>query len=135
MDYDIIGASYYPFWTGLKANEIRLWAEKTAASFDKDILIVETGYAWNKTLPDGWPGQLKDNGPYDDMTPNGQKNFIIDLKNQILSSSRILGFIYWDPVFIETPGLGWIVGEKNVVSNTTLFDFNGHALEALEAFN
>ena len=138
VQYDIIGASYYPYseFTNLSAKDIRLWADDIAASFDKDIILMEVGYAWNPTLPDGSGGQLGDNGPYTDMTPSGQKNFILDLIHEIklTENCRILGFLYWDPIFIEVPGLGWELGGDNVVSNTTLFGFDGEALEVFDAF-
>ena len=136
--YDIIGASYYPFsaFTNLSAKDIREWAEYIAERFDKDIILMETGYAWNPTLPDGKPGQLGDNGPYKEMTPCGQKDFILDLIHEIklTENNRLLGFLYWDPIYIEVPGLGWELGADNVVSNTTLFGFDGEALEVFDAF-
>ncbi|MDT0319021.1 hypothetical protein RNC47_11810 [Streptomyces sp. DSM 44918] len=46
----------------------------------------------------------------------------------------MVGDISWDPVMIPAPGVGWEVGQPNVVSNTTLFDFQGRALPALRAF-
>lgn len=132
VDYDIIGASYYPFWTQRSASELVPWAVGLGG---RDILIMETGYAWSETLPDGYPGQIKNNGPYSDCSPMGQKRFIEDLRAQISKYGHLLGFIYWDPIFIETPQpTGWIPGQKNVVSNTTLFDFGGKALPVLEAF-
>lgn len=134
--YDIIGASYYPFWTNKKAMQIREWADYISAKFDKDILIMETGYSWNKTLPNGTPGQLSNNGPYADFSPFGQKNYMLELIKEIKQAKdcRILGFLYWDPIFIEVEGMGWELGEKNYVSNTTLFDFNGNRLEVFDAF-
>lgn len=48
---------------------MREWADYITAKFDKDILIMETGYSWDKTLPDGTQGQLSDNGPYLDFSP------------------------------------------------------------------
>lgn len=136
VDYDIIGASYYPFWTSLSANDIRVWADKIIDMFDKDMLIMEAGYAWNATLPDGSAGQISHNGPYNEFSKLGQRDFIVDLSNQIkqVKSGRLLGYIYWDPIFIETPGLGWILGEKNYVSNTTLFGFQGERLPVLDAY-
>ena len=103
--------------------------------FNKDILVVETGYAWNRTLPDGNPGQLSHNGPYAEFSKLGQRDFIADLTNQIkqVKSGRVLGYIYWDPIFIEIPGLGWILGDKNYVSNTTLFGFQGELLPVFDA--
>ncbi len=137
--YDIIGTSYYPFWTGKTAGEMREWANYIAQKFDKDILIMETGYNWNPTLPSGYPGQLSDNGPYNSIyssSPLGQKNFMLELFNEMkkVNDGRVLGCLYWDPVFIEVPGVGWELGAENLVSNTTLFDFSGNRLEVLDTF-
>lgn len=136
VNYDIIGASYYPFFSKCTALELREWADYIAEKFDKDILLMEVGYAWNPTLPDGEPGQIGDNGPYVEMTKAGQKNFMLELMDEIKKSenSRILGLLYWDPIFIECGNLGWELGADNVVSNTTLFDFNGNRMEVLDAF-
>lgn len=136
VKYDIIGASYYPFWTNRSAKEMREWADYIINKFDKDIMIMETGYSWNKTLPDGTPGQLSHNGPYEDFSPKGQKEFILELIDEIklAKDCRIIGFLYWDPIFIEANGIGWELGGANVVSNTTLFDFNGNRLEVFDAF-
>ncbi|MCS2812105.1 arabinogalactan endo-1,4-beta-galactosidase [Bacteroides ovatus] len=57
-----MGTSYYPFWTKNTVAQMREWADYITAKFDKDILIMETGYSWDKTLPDGTQGQLSDNG-------------------------------------------------------------------------
>lgn len=134
--YDIIGASYYPFYTKLNASQMREWADYISAKFDKDILIMETGYKWNPTLPDGKPGQLADNGPYKDCSRSGQKNFMLELIKEIKQAKdcRILGFLYWDPIFIEASETGWELGADNVVSNAALFDFNGNAMEVFDAF-
>ena len=45
------------------------------------------------------------------------------------------GNLYWDPVFICVSGEGWELGQPNVVDNTTLFDFTGHALPSHDAFD
>jgi arabinogalactan endo-1,4-beta-galactosidase len=137
--YDIIGASYYPFWTNKTSAEIREWANYENIKFNKDIFIMETGYNWNPTLPSGYAGQLSNNGPYEDIypsTPLGQKNFLLELFNEIKKAKNrcIVGCLYWDPIMIEVPGVGWEIGAPNVVSNTTLFDFSGNALEAFDAF-
>lgn len=136
VDYDIIGASYYPFWTGKTANEAGVWAGKMSELFGKDVIFMETGYAWQRTLPDGTVGQLQHNGPYDEYSREGQRDFIANLSNQckLVPGGRALGYIYWDPIFIETPQpTGWVLGEKNFVSNTTLFDFDGKELPVVQA--
>lgn len=139
VQYDIIGASYYPFWTKKTVAQIIEWADYVSSKFQKDILIMETGYNWNPTLPDGKAGQLGNNGPYDAVypsSPEGQRDFLYECFNGLKSvaNGRIIGDLYWDPVMIEVLGVGWELGADNVVSNTTLFDFSGNALPALKAF-
>ncbi len=135
VDYDVIGSSYYPFWTKKTVGEFISFARKVLDRYPgKEMMVMETGFAWNPTLPSGYPGQLKDNGPYPAMTKEGQKAFMQELIEGIRSDERILGFLYWDPIFIEVPGIGWELGGGNVVSNTTLFDFQGNALPVFEAF-
>ena len=137
--YDIIGASYYPFWTDKTVAQIRTWANYTSNKFNKDIIIMETGYNWNPTLPNGYPGQLTDNGPYDGIYPSsqaGQRDFLYECFNglKLADNGRVIGDLYWDPVMIAVPGVGWELGGQNIVSNTTLFDFNGNSLAAFQAY-
>ena len=139
VQYDIIGASYYPFWTKKTVAQVIEWANYVSSKFQKDIIIMETGYNWNPTLPDGKTGQLSNNGPYEIIYPSspaGQRDFLYDCFNglKMVNNGRIIGDLYWDPVMIEVPGVGWELGADNVVSNTTLFDFSGNALPVLKAF-
>ena len=53
----------------------------------------------------------------------------------MVNYGECIGDLYWDPIFICVPGEGWELGQPNVVDNTTLFDFTGHALPSLGAFN
>jgi len=138
-NFDVIGASYYPFWTKRTVDEVRSWSEQVISKYGKEILIMETGYNWNPKLPNGYKGQLQDNGPYQNIypsTPQGQRDFLLELFSGVKSTAngKILGCLYWDPVFIAVPGVGWELGGPNVVSNTTLFDFSGNSLVSLDAF-
>lgn len=135
VDYDIMGISLYPFYTNMYAEDMRVLCDRLIETFDKDVIAMETAFAWNQTLPDGFPGQISHNGPYGEFSKLGQRDFIADLSNQIKQSKtgRILGYIYWDPIYIAVPGLGYILGEKNYVSNATLFGFQGESLPVLDA--
>jgi arabinogalactan endo-1,4-beta-galactosidase len=139
LSYDIIGASYYPFWTKKTVKQVIEWGDYISEKYNKDILIMECGYNWNPTLPDGKAGQLSNNGPYDpvyESSPAGQRDFLFECFNgmKLVKKGGIIGILYWDPVMIEVPGVGWELGGDNVVSNTTLFDFGGNALPSLKAF-
>lgn len=135
--YDIIGSSYYPFWTANTAKEACEWAEYITDKFDKDLIFMETAYAWQQKTHDGvTDGQISHNWPYTDLSQAGQKNYMLELSNEIkkAGNQRVLGFVYWDPIFIPAGSAGWVVGGKNIVSNSCLFGFDGKALPVWDAF-
>lgn len=139
VQYDLIGASYYPYWTKRTVAQVHDWANRESAKVNKNIIIMETGYNWNPTLPSGSPGQLQNNGPYDTIYPSspaGQRDFLYACFTGLkaVNNGRVVGDLYWDPIMIAVPGVGWELGAPNVVANTTLFDFNGNALPAFRAF-
>ena len=148
--YDVLGASYYPAWSDNTVEGCVEFCNEVAEKYGKEILIMETGFNWNATRKDGYPGQLVDTEAYKDKyppTPEGQKGFIADLYNGLKSvnDGACIGAIYWDPLMIhvedpetENASLsGWAYRESddkpdgNVVENTTLFDFDGKALPVL----
>jgi arabinogalactan endo-1,4-beta-galactosidase len=140
--WDVIGMSYYPFWSGKTVEQVVEFNRQLVALYDKDLMVMETGFNWRSNLPDGSQGQLTDNGPYPAAMSSlqGQRDFLDALFNGLKSSGRVRGVLYWDPIMIATPGVGWALREsdrkaaQNLVSNTTLFDFSGHALPALDIY-
>lgn len=155
VKYDVIGASYYPFWSGKDIDHIVEFCNTVTDYFNKDIIIMETGYNFNPVCASGYTGQLKDNGCYEDVYPptfEGHKNFMADLFNALKSIPRCIGDLYWDPIMINCEGVGWAkkiytvedevtgsseevdITESNVISNTTLFDFDGKAIPTLNVF-
>lgn len=151
--YDVIGASYYPAWTGNSVQSCVDFCNEISQKYDKDILIMETGFNWNDTKKNGYGGQLIDADVYKDKyppTPEGHAGFIAELTNGLKSveDGRCLGFLYWDPCMIHVEDVknpneslsGWAIRESddradaNVVENTTLFDFDGKAIPTIEIF-
>ncbi len=150
---DVIGASYYPAWSGNPIETCAAFCHNISIKYDKNILIMETGYNWNPKKKNGYEGQLTANAEgYNEKYPftqDGQYNFLNDLFNQLEMSSamRCVGVLYWDPAMIhvedpENPNeslSGWAYNESddkpagNVVENTTLFDFDGKAVKAVKA--
>ncbi|HEX8601978.1 MAG TPA: glycosyl hydrolase 53 family protein, partial [Pseudoduganella sp.] len=102
--WDVIGASYYPFWTGKTVAEMEKFAKSITKRYDTDLMVMETGFNWAPLLPSGWPGQLTHNGPYPASmsSPDGQKAFVEQLLARMKATPRVLGVLYWDPVMIET---------------------------------
>lgn len=149
--FDVIGASYYPSWSGKVIEDFVKFANSITKTYNKDILIMETGFNWNEVTTDGYPGQLGDIDQYKEKFPptqDGHHGYMDALFKGVRSveNNRCLGFLYWDPLMIHVDDgtgkslSGWAYREsddcveKNVVENTTLFDFNGKAIRTLDAF-
>jgi arabinogalactan endo-1,4-beta-galactosidase len=149
--YDVIGASYYPAWSGNTIETCVEFCNNISQKYDKDIMIMETGFNWNATRKDGYQGQLVDIDAYKDIYPptlDGHKAFVTDLFEQLqtVENERCVGALYWDPCMIHVEDengknlAGWAYNEAtdeveaNVVENTTLFDFDGKAIPTLDAF-
>ena len=135
VPFDVIGSSYYPFWTQKDVPTAAAFFQWANERFGKPVMIMETGFNWNPSTHEGLEGQLHDNGPYGE-DPQSQRDFFRELYSSVkaLPAGTVLGDIYWDPVFLGVPGAGWEVGQPNFVSNSTIFDFDGMALPVFQAF-
>ncbi len=154
LDFDIIGMSYYPFWHGsLKDLEYNM--KDMADRYHKDIVIAEVSMGFSMEDYSEYeglePGERKGYATKEElvskleypMSPKGQADFMQHVMELISSVDGGLGFFYWEPGWIPVPGCGWATeaalrytGEKgpggNEWANQALFDYDGHALEALE---
>ena len=149
IKYDVIGTSFYPFWAqnsdeyaskkALNTDDFISWCNMMIEEYDKDILVMETGYNWGK------PGQLSNNGAYSGIypsSPEGQRDFMLEMINAIkcVDGGRCIGDLYWDPVLVKQSGIGYAVNDNtgtarpNVVETTTFFDYNHVALPVLNAY-
>ena len=147
-DYDIIGLSYYPYWSGATVDEFVSVADGFAASYGRPVLVMETGFNWNTVTYYGDAGQLEDQGPYETIypaSPENQRNYLQELIRGLKGSQSIIGYIYWDP--LTCPLKTWegmdhyengssVPNYDNgtVTQNSSLFDFNGNRLPAWDAF-
>lgn len=148
LDFDIIGLSYYPFWHGTLDQLVHNMND-ISARYNKDVLIAETAFPFTTEQIDSevmiFTDEHASTVSYS-IDPQGQREFMLDLMNAIQSveNDRGIGFFYWEPTWINLRQARWATeeGKKhlnkdgssgNVWANLTLFDFNGHALPALQA--
>lgn len=120
VDYDIIGLSYYPYFHG-KINVLNSSLTMLEANYpDKEIMIVETGYAYAWEVP-GTDKQV--DYPY---SAAGQNQFATALVNTLESHKTVDGLFWWWLEYnaYSTNLSGWY--------NAPLFDSrDGKALPAL----
>lgn len=154
IDYDIIGASYYPCWHGTPEE---LFANLAACrSFGKELMVMELGYGFTTEgyrLGDGTcrlvidaerayvPG-FTERYP---VTPEGQAAFVRDILAQARENG-ISGVFYWEPLWLPGEGICWAsesgqcyIGEEgkptaNEWANQCLFDYAGRKLPAFDEY-
>lgn len=138
VPFDLIGLTYYPFWSGSLSN-LESSLHELSARYNKDVLIAETAYPWTLANGDEEPNvvaretELPEAGLYP-PTPEGQARYFEGLREMLstVSGGRCAGFLAWEPGWLPgvraTPELG------NSHDNLTLFDWTGNGLPALAAF-
>ncbi|WP_041081913.1 glycosyl hydrolase 53 family protein [Thermotoga profunda] len=136
VDFDVIGASYYPYWHGA-LQDLSSNLNYVSLRYGKDVVVAETAYAWTLEDEDGYPNifgpdQISGYKP----TVKGQTSFLRDLIRVIRSvpEDKGLGFFYWEGAWIPVKDVGWKSGEGNPWENQTLFDFHGNLLSSVQVF-
>ena len=136
IDYDLIGISYYPIWHGkslsLLQSSIRLLSEK----YKKKLVIAETAYPFTLEWNDWTNNVLGESSqiiPSFPANPDGQQDFLEDIKRISQSKPLLSGFSYWGAEWVAFKGPEAENGSS--WENQALFDFNNKALPALSAFS
>jgi arabinogalactan endo-1,4-beta-galactosidase len=136
IDYDFIGLSFYPIWHGKSLNSLKTKMQQLSNTHNKKILIAETAYPFTLDWND-WTNNIvgSDNQlilPEFPATPDGQKNFIKQIKKLTAEVENGMGFCYWGAELIA-----WKGNQSTDASpweNQALFDFNNKALSVLKEF-
>lgn len=136
VNYDIMGISYYPWWHGKDLNVLEDSLSRLSSTFNKNVVIAEMAYPftlnWND-YTNNVVGESSQLIPQYPATPQGQKDYLLNLRKVLGKNSNNLGFCYWEPDWVAfrgpraTDGSTW--------ENLALFDFNDKALPGMTVFN
>lgn len=124
VDFDIIGLSYYVGWSNHTIQTVGGIITQLRYRFNKDVMIVETAYPWTLDAASESAGNILGRdflAPGYPATPAGQRQFMTDLTQSVLSSGG-LGVIYWEPAWVST-GCFTLWGQGSHWENATFFDF------------
>ncbi|MHA7287331.1 glycoside hydrolase family 53 protein [Arthrobacter sp. MDT3-44] len=134
MPFDVIGLTYYPFWGGALPQFGR-GLNLLANRYDRDIIVVETGYPWTLDAPAGCSTVIDDDGKLPERwnypaTPDGQAAYFGGLRDVLeqVPDGHGLGFFVWEPAWLPDVRLA---GVCNRYAGLTLFDWYGKSLPAL----
>ncbi len=152
VQFDIIGASYYPYWHGT-FEQFFANMNMCKKEFGKPVMAMELGYGF--TLEDYIKNnngivQLVVNENFDfhqpyPLTPEGQAQFIEEFL-RLAKENDLAGVFYWEPLWIPGPNICWAseAGQKyiheegkstrNEWANQCLFDYEGKKLPSFDKF-
>ena len=110
IDYDIIGASYYPFYasSGTFAN-LKKNLNNIIKKYGKEVMVVENGYPVTFDDSDGQGNNFSYSDYVDlnkqmpwDISPQGQAQEIRDVIELVsnLNDHKGTGYCYWEPAWI-----------------------------------
>lgn len=138
VDYDVIGLSFYVYYHG-PIEDLRANADDISARYGKEVVVLETAYAYTTRDGDGWPNlfnaDMQKSVGYK-ATVQGQASMVRDVIDAVaqVPGNRGLGVFYWEPDWTPVPRAGWRSGEGNGWDNQAMFDFDGKALPSLAVF-
>lgn len=135
VDYDIIGLSFYPQWHGKNLDSLRNTVNRLSSTHNKSVLLAEYAYPFsllwadytNNTL--GSADQILSAYP---ATPDGQYQYVKQLKKIMWECPKGIGLCYWAPDWIAYRGP--TANNGSHAENQALFDFSRKALPAMKVF-
>lgn len=154
IEYDVIGASYYPYWHGTPEE---LFENLNACRiFGKEIMVMELGYGFTdegysqggkecRLVIDSSRSYIPGFTEIYPLTPDGQERFVRDFL-ALARENAVDGVFYWEPLWIPGIGICWAseagqiyIHEEgksttNEWANQCLFDYTGRKLPAFDAF-
>ena len=131
-DFDMIGISYYPKWSTDSFNGLGRTINLMRNRYPgKEVLVVETAYPWTTGGGAAASALAKDNiAPGYPATPEGQKDFLIDLSQVVIANGGV-GVFTWAPDWV--PGLCRGGAGRNVDwPSMTFFDDKGEVLPSID---
>jgi arabinogalactan endo-1,4-beta-galactosidase len=139
VDYDIIGASFYPFYHGT-LDRLQDNLNQISAKYNKPVFVAETSYAFtHASHPNAshiFGFNQEENGGYL-ATIQGQATALRDVIEVVANvpNNKGLGIVYWEPAWLPVAGAGWAgVGTNATWSNQALFSYTGKALPSINVF-
>ena len=132
LAYDWVGISYYPWWHGKDLDQLQNQLLQIHQITQKPIGIAETAYPfslqWNDWTHNvvGLADQLIAEIP---ATPQGQKQFLLQIDQICSQLPQSWGWAYWAPDWValnDTQSIGGSSWE-----NLALFNFENQALPAI----
>jgi arabinogalactan endo-1,4-beta-galactosidase len=126
-DFDIMGVSYYPFYSSSATlASLKTSLTNLASTWSKEIVVAETDFPYSCPSPAyTFPSDVK-SIPF---SAAGQTTFIEDVAKVVAAVSGGVGLFYWEPAWIDNANLG------SSCSDNLLVGTDGTARSSLATFS
>ena len=125
-DFDMMGVSFYPFYSASATlGSLKSSLNNMANAWGKELAVVELNWPTSCPSPKyAFPSDIK-SIPF---SAAGQATFVTNVANVVSSVSRGVGLFYWEPAWIHNANLG------SSCADNTMFSQSGQALSSLSVF-
>jgi len=125
-DYDMMGVSYYPFYSSSATlSSLKSSLTNMANAWGKEILVVETD--WPTSCPNP-RYQFPSDAAGIPHTAAGQATWMRRVAEAVSSVKGGAGLFYWEPAWIHNANLG------SSCADNCMFSQSGQALSSLAVF-
>ncbi|KAL3703060.1 galactokinase [Talaromyces marneffei ATCC 18224] len=116
-DFDLMGVSYYPFYTSSATlASLKSTLANMASTWGKGLIVAETNWPFACPRPAyAFPSDLT-SIPF---SAAGQATFLKDVASIVAGTSNGLGMFYWEPAWIGNAGLGSSCSDNLLVDSST----------------
>lgn len=121
VDYDVFASSYYPFWHGTLGNLTNV-LKNVADTYGKQVMVVETSYAYTAEEGDGHGNTAPQAGQTLDYTISvqGQAHAVRDVIDAVAKVGPAgIGVFYWEPAWLP------VGPPENLEQNKLLWEQHG----------
>lgn len=126
-DFDVMGVSYYPFYSSSATlASLKSSLANMASKWGKDIIIAETN--WPTSCPSPAYSFPSDTTSIP-FSAAGQTTWLKDLTTILDGVSNAIGLFYWEPAWLNNAALG------SSCADNCMFSSSGEALSSLSTFS
>lgn len=126
-DFDMMGVSYYPFYSSSATlASLKTSLTNMASQWGKDIVVAETNWPTSCSSPAySFPSDTT-SIPF---SAEGQSTWLKDVAEIVEGVSGGVGLFYWEPAWLDNAALG------SSCEYNTMFSTSGEALSSLATFS
>lgn len=122
-DFDVMGVSYYPFYSASATlSALKSSLTNMASAYGKEIIVAETDWPTQCESPEY---DFPSDASHIPFSADGQTTWLQDIADVVEAVDGATGVFYWEPAWLDNAALG------SSCEYNTMFSTKGEALSSL----